>query len=154
MRRRSLAAVLAALAAGIAWGAAQGTAAQPVPRVFTADVGLILSYVQTERSEDFEEIMTRVGEALTTSEQADRRRQAAGWTLYRAEELLAGDAFLYISVLDPVVPGVDYWVPRILNEAFPTEVQTLYETYAGAFADGQTLLNLTRVDLGSADGGH
>ncbi len=150
----SRAAVLAAaLAAGVAGGAVHGAAAQPMPRMFSADVGLIFSYVQADRSEDFENIMTRVGEALAASEQVDRRRQAAGWTLYRAEELFAGGAVLYISVLDPVVPDADYWVPRILNEAFPTEVQALYDTYAGAFADGQMILNLTRVDLEPAAGG-
>ena len=59
---------------------------------------------------------------------------------------------MYIALLDPVVPGADYWVPQILNEAFPTEVQELYDTYAGAFDEGQgqVLMNLTRVDLGLA----
>ena len=40
---------------------------------------------------------------------------------------------------------VEALLSQILNEAFPTEVQALYETYAGAFADGQILLNLTPV---------
>ena len=75
----------------------------------------------------------------------DRRQQAVGWKLYKATEPLDGGVLLYISVLDPVVPGADYWVPQILNEAFPTEVQALYETYAGTFADGQLLLNLIPV---------
>ncbi|SVA27804.1 uncharacterized protein METZ01_LOCUS80658 [marine metagenome] len=94
--------------------------------------------------------MKRVAEALANNEEFDRRRQAVGWKLYRKEEPLEGGVLLYISVIDPVVPNADYWVPQILNEAFPTEVQELYEAYAGAFAHGETLLNLTPVDLGLA----
>ena len=87
--------------------------------------------------------MKRVFEAMAISPDNERRRQALGWKLYKAEDPLDGGVLLYISVFDPTVPGMDYWVPEILNEAFPTEVQELYETYAGAFADGQTLQNLT-----------
>ncbi|SVC41868.1 uncharacterized protein METZ01_LOCUS294722, partial [marine metagenome] len=33
----------------------------------------------------------------------------------------------------------------ILNEAFPEEVQELYETYNGSFASGQAMVNLDLV---------
>ena len=52
---------------------------------------------------------------------------------------------LYISVMSPVAADTDYWVPEILNEAFPTEVQELYDTYVGTFAEGQILMNLNPV---------
>lgn len=51
----------------------------------------------------------------------------------RLREILAG------------TPGDNYWVLGILNEAFPTEAQALYETYAGIFADGQIFLSLAPV---------
>ena len=140
--------VLVALGVGFGWGATHGTATQPGSRVFTADTGLILSYIKPGQNTAFERTMVRVDEALTSSEEFDRRRQAVGWKVYRKVEPLEGGVLLYISVIDPVVPSADYWVPQILNEAFPTEVQELYETYAGTFAHGETLLNLTRVDLG------
>ena len=140
--------LLAALGVGFGWGATRGGAVQPGTRVFTADVGLILSYVKPGQNTAFEQTMKRVAEALTNSEEFDRRRQAVGWKVFKKMEPLEGGVLLYISVIDPVVPNVDYWVPQILNEAFPTEVQELYETYAGAFAHGETLLNLTPIDLG------
>ena len=118
---------------------------QDRPREFTADTGVMLNFVTPGGESAFEETMTRVAEALAMSESEERRRQAAGWSTYRAEEPLAEGVLLYISWFDPAVPGADYWIPDILNEAFPTEVQALYETYVGAFADGQILLNLTPV---------
>ena len=106
---------------------------------------MVLSYVKADQAAEFEAIMTRVAEALSTSENVARRQQAAGWKVYKATEPLDDGVLLYVSMLDPVVPGADYWVPQILNEAFPTEVQRLYETYAEAFEDGQILLNLIPV---------
>ena len=118
---------------------------QDRPRVFSANTGVLLNFVRPEGESAFEETMARVAEALAASESEERRRQADGWTTYKVEEPLADGVLLYVSWLDPAVPGADYWVPGILNEAFPTEAQALYETYAGAFADGQILLNLIPV---------
>ena len=118
---------------------------QDRPREFTARAGMVLNFVREDAETAYEETMARVAEAFAASESDEREQQAEGWSLYKAEEPLADGVRLYVSWVDPVVPGADYWVPAILNEAFPTEAQTLYETYAEAFADGQILLNLTPV---------
>ena len=118
---------------------------QDRPREFTADTGVLLYFVRPEGEGAFEDTMKRAAEALAASESEERRRQAEGWRTYRAEESLADGVLLYLSWLDPAVPGADYWIPDILDEAFPTEAQALYDTYAGAFADGQILLNLRPV---------
>ena len=118
---------------------------QERPREFTARTGMVLNFVREDAESAYEETMARVAEAFAVSENEEREQQAEGWSTYKAEEPLADGVRLYVSWLDPVVPGADYWVPGILNEAFPTEAQTLYETYAGAFADGQILLNLVPV---------
>ena len=118
---------------------------QDRPREFTARNGVVLNFVSSGGESAFEETMTRVAEAFAASESEERQQQAEGWSTYKAEEPLADGVILYVSWFDPAVPGADYWVPGILNEAFPTEAQTLYETYAGAFADGQILLNLVPV---------
>lgn len=131
---------------GVVWGMSRGeTQARRMPRMFSAGTGMVLNYVKSGQTTAFERTMERVGEALGSSESPDRRRQAAGWKVYKATEPLDGGVVLYVSILDPVVPGADYWVPQILNEAFPTEVQELYETYTGAFANGQIFLSLRPV---------
>ena len=135
-----------AFAIGILWGATpRATAGQQKTRVFSGSTGMVLNYVKPNQATVFERTMRRVGDALRNSESSDRRRQAATWKVYKATEPLEGGVVLYLSILDPVVAGADYWVPQILNEAFPTEVQALYETYVGSFADGQILLNLSPV---------
>jgi hypothetical protein len=57
---------------------------------------------------------------------------------------------LYVFIIDPAVKGADYSVANILAEAFPAaEVNELYKQYAGAYAQGQNIVNLTLVaDLG------
>ncbi|MEE2635791.1 MAG: hypothetical protein VYE68_00980 [Acidobacteriota bacterium] len=118
---------------------------QDPTRIFTTRTGVILNYLKAGQGTAFERTMKRVGEALMASDDPDRRRQAVGWRVFQAEDPLDGGVLLYISVLDPTVPGADYWVPGILNEAFPTEVQELYDDYSSAFADGQILLNLMPI---------
>ena len=138
--------VAAALGTGVGCGLTRGVAqTDQTARVFSEGTGMVLSYIEAGQATAFESSMMRVGEALSTSASADRRQQAVGWKIYKATAPLDGGVLLYVSMLDPVVPGADYWVPQILNEAFPTEVQQLYETYVGAFADGQILLNLIPV---------
>ena len=105
---------------------------QERPREFTARTGMVLYFVRADGETAYEETMARVAEALAVSESEEREQQAEGWSTYKAEEPLADGVRLYVSWLDPAVPGADYWVPGILNEAFPTEAQTLYETYAGS----------------------
>jgi hypothetical protein len=138
---------LAALGSGLVGGLTFGAEAGQSTRVFVdgAPAGMILSYVKSGQSTAFEQTMSRVGEALAASENAERRQQAVGWKIYKATAPLEEGVLLYISVFNPVVSGADHWVPQILNEAFPTEVQKLYETYVGAFADGEILLSLSPV---------
>lgn len=140
------AALFVAFGVGLLWGSTGGSSAeQDTARVFNSHTGLVFNYVTPGQGPAFESAMIRVSEALAVSEDLERRLQGASWKLYRAEESLDGEVLLYISVLSPVVSGADYWVPDILNEAFPTEVQELYQAYAGAFSDGQILMNLSPV---------
>ena len=44
-----------------------------------------------------------------------------------------------------MILSADYWVPEIFNEAFPTEMHELYDTYVEMFADGQILMNFHSV---------
>ena len=66
--------------------------------------------------------------------------------VYKAREAGPGGSTLYVWFLDPAVSGADYAVAQILNEAFPAEVQGLYETFNGSFAPGQqAMINLDLV---------
>ena len=120
---------------------------------------MILNYVQDgggcgpASTSDYERVIRRLAAALEQTEDAERREQAAGWRVYRAEEPGLNGSVLYISMIDPAVADGtrDYTVSQILNEAFPEEIQELYEAYLGAFLpeqrpSGQILVNLELVE--------
>ena len=136
-------ALLAAVAIGLAIGLVipfHGEAQEP--QTFGAPVGLVVSYVRPAGTADYESIMRRLQQALVEGEDEERRAQAEGWTVYKAQEAGPNNQAVYIWLLDPAVAGGDYSVPQILAEAFPDEAQQLYEAYKESFGAGQIWLNL------------
>lgn len=129
-------------------GAAQPPdARQPAARsarVFASDAGVVLNFIKPDKTGDFEAVMAKLREALQKSEKPERRRQAVGWKVFKAAEPGANGTVLYVFDIDPAVKGADYTVSSILAEAFPSEVQTLYQQYAGAYATGQNIVKPER----------
>jgi hypothetical protein len=120
--------------------------AQPGARVFASEAGMIFNAIRADKAADFERVLVKLKQALAASTDPMRQQQASGWRVFKAAEPGPGGSILYVFVMDPVVKGADYGVARILAEAYPEEVQELYKLYNGAFAAGQTLLNLAPVD--------
>jgi len=149
-RRRNLwvgSAVVGALVVGVVLGMAftTDTAEAQNARTFTMGTGMMLNYVDSSKTQDFEAVMRKLAEGLQNSESAERNRQAEGWKVYRAQEPGPNNSVLYVWFIDPAVSGADYSVSQILNEAFPDEVQGLYETFNGSFDGGQSMVNLDLV---------
>lgn len=115
------------------------------PHVLGSDAGIVLNFIKPDKTADFEAVVAKVREALQASDKPERKRQAASWKVFRAIEPGANGSVLYVFVIDPAVKGADYTVSSILAEGFPTEVQALYQTYAGAYAGGQNFVNLTLI---------
>lgn len=116
-------------------------------RTFEAPGAMVMNYVQAASASGFEQIVRRLVQAMAESEDPERQEQAAGWTMYRVREPGPNNNAVYIWLLDPVVTNANYAVPQLLNEAFPEEVQQLYETYNQSFGFGQAFLNLDPVVL-------
>ena len=125
-------------------GGATPAAAPTVDRVFASDAGLIFSAIKPAAAKDFETVLARLRQALAASTDPIRKQQAAGWKIFKAAEAGPNGSVLYVFVMDPAVKGADYGVAKILAEAYPAEASQLYRLYIGAFASGQTLLNLER----------
>ncbi len=140
-------AIVTALVTGVVLGVAftTNTAEAQAARTFSGGTGMMLNYIKTDATDDFEDVMRKLGEALTSSENAERNRQAQGWKVYRAQEPGPNNSVLYVWFIDPTISGADYAVSQILNEAFPAEVQGLYESFSGSFAGGQSMVNLDLV---------
>jgi hypothetical protein len=148
--------VVGLLAAPAAY--AQAAPAQPAQQaqpakslyVFAADAGAILNFIKPDKTADFEAAISKLKEALAKSDKPDRKKQAAGWKIFKAAEPGPNGSVIYVSFMDPVVKGLDYEVSAILAEAFPDEREALYQKYSGAFGTpAQNILNLTLIsDLG------
>ena len=117
---------------------------------FVAPAGLILSYIKSDKGADFERVMSRLGEALASSEDEQHRLLASGWRVYRAQEPGPDGEVLYVWMIDPALAGADYAVPELLGEALPDESQALFDAFSEAFGSGQALINLEPVSIGPA----
>jgi hypothetical protein len=126
--------------------------AAPSPRSFSSDAGMFFNNVKPDKTADFEMVMGRVKEALAKNPDPVRKQQAASWKIYKAVEPGAplpegGRAVLYIFVMDPSVKNADYTITKILAEAFPSEVQDLYNKLVACYPaqGGQSIVNLHAV---------
>jgi hypothetical protein len=112
-------------------------AAQPAePAIgFTSDAGMMFNVIKGTATADFEMVLGRLREALHKSENPARKQQAASWKVYKSTDPSADGNVMYIFMFDQAVKGVDYDPVKILSEAFPTEVNALYEKLKGAYAN-------------------
>jgi hypothetical protein len=148
-------AVSAAMAPG-AW-AQEPAAAQPqqqkaaAPKLtFNGDVALWTVAIKPDKTQAFEQIMTRVRDALMKSNDPMRQKQAAGWKVMKIDKPMPDGNIAYVHVIT-VVPDADYTVMQILYDAFPDERQALYEMYRDAFAANLSLASgRVAVDLNPA----
>jgi hypothetical protein len=148
LRRIVFGLVVGTLSATTAFAqAAPAAAAQAAPtaRLFASDAGMVLNFIKTDKTADFEAVIAKLKEALQKSEKPERKQQAASWKVFKSPDPAAGGNVLYVFMIDPAVKGADYTVSTILAEAFPTEVQALYKQYAEAYASGQNFVNLSLV---------
>ena len=114
---------------------AQAAPQEPQKPVLTldGDAAVISILIKPDRVADFEEVLAKLKESLQKSENATRRRQAAGWKIFKSPQMAQGSA-VYVFVIDPVVKGEEYDITRLIAEVFPVEVQALFEKYRDSFA--------------------
>ncbi len=141
--------IIAALVVGVLLGTSFATrtdaAAQP-SLTFTGGSALLLNYVAPDKAADFERVIRTYGEALGSSENDERKRQAAGLKMFRAAEPGQNNTVLYVWLVDPVVSGGNYAVAQVLADEMPAEVQGLYEAYVASLeGGGQQPINMDLV---------
>ena len=103
--------------------------------------------VRPERVADFELLLAEVQQALSRSTNPATQAMAKGWRFFKAAEPGPNGVVLFVFVVDPVVPGEDYSLGRILVEAFPdaAKVQEVWKLYTTSVTGGGNLLNLSAV---------
>jgi hypothetical protein len=136
-------------AAGQQPPAAADPAAKKEPRIaLTGSAGAFMFLIKPDQTAVFEELMGKVKEAMSKSENPVRKQQLNGWKVYKAAEPSGANA-LYVVLVDPAVPAAEYDPLVILAESLGTtagtpENQELLKKYAGVFA-GLNRLNLSPI---------
>ncbi len=116
---------------------------------FEGDTALLTVAIKPDKTADYERLMRRLQEALTKSENPERRQQAQGWKLVRIQQPLADGTVAYLHVIHPVVPGAAASIMPALYDAFPEERQAVYDLYVSAVAKTLSLATgNVAVDLG------
>ena len=148
-RRPMLAGLVLALA--LAFGspsltfAQEAQAAPQKPTVaFQNDAGLMILYVKSDKTADFEELMTRLKDGLTKIEAPEAKQQAESLKLFKGP--VGNGTAVYILFADPAVKNVEYWFLSLLYKAFPADAQTLYQKWTDAkAANPPAVFDLTLV---------
>ncbi len=114
----------------------------PAAATFSTDLGLLLVAVKQDRIADYEAVIVALQEALAKSDDADVRTLASGWRVYKASDLDAKANALYVHLLQPTVPGVDYRPSLWLDKLVSSAPAGLLAKYRDAFAASPTKLPL------------
>jgi hypothetical protein len=119
-------------------------------RAFNAPAGMLLHQVIPTRAADFEKLLDYVRDALAKTANTKLREQFKGMTFWRTVEAGPNGDALYVFLVNPAVPCLDYALAPLLSEAYPdpaqlTEIWNLYTSSVRPM--GTTLLNLVSVPV-------
>jgi hypothetical protein len=131
---------------------AKPTVAAPAPsvtaaRTFAAPVGILFNTVRADKAVDFERLVSSVRKTLESSTDPKLQAMAKGWHFHKAAEPGPGNSVLYVFIIDPVVPGEDYGLGRVLSSGSTdtASLQEIWKLYTGSVTGGGSLLNLSPV---------
>ncbi len=116
--------------------AAGPAASDPAAVTFSTAAGLLFVAVHREKAADYDAVIVALQDALSRSEEAAIRSMASGWRVFKAAETDGKSNAIYVHLLLPAVPGVDYrpsvWLDRLLQGAPPELLARYREAFAGA----------------------
>lgn len=110
---------------------------------FSSPTGMVLHAIKPTAVADYEAVIVALQDVLSKTTDADVRRFATSWKVYKAAEPDAKGNVLYVHMLQPAVPEADYrpslWLDKLLAGA-PAE---LLSKYRDAFALQPSRLSLS-----------
>lgn len=112
---------------------------------FTGDRGLLLLFVKAGKVQQFTSVLETLRSTLEKSPDARRREQARGWRVMKVAGNGPSGTIVYLSVLDPVVRGVNYAPSSIFSETLDgDELLRAYADYTEALSSFN-LIDLAQV---------
>ena len=106
----------------------------PQKTLFTGDVVIQAFAINPDKTADYEQIITKLKEALSKSEAPESKEQLAGWKVIKNAMPNPDGTIVYIHIISPVVKTADYSVMNNIYSAVkdPAEQKAVYDMYRGA----------------------
>jgi predicted outer membrane lipoprotein len=106
----------------------------PQKTLFTGDVVIQAFSINPDKTADYEQIITKLKEALSKSEAPEAKEQLAGWKVIKNAMPNPDGTIVYIHIISPVVKTADYSVMNNIYSAVkdPAEQKAVYDMYRGA----------------------
>lgn len=110
--------------------------AQAAQQKFTleGDLALWSVAIKPDKTADYEQVLTKLKDALGKAAAPEAKQQLAGWKVMKAKNPLPDGRIIYTHVINPVA-GADYNVLQVIYATVtdPTEQKSVYDLYSGAF---------------------
>lgn len=105
---------------------------------YEGDTVIILYATNPGKDADYEQVITKLKDALAKSTDPLAKQQAAGWTVTKLSKSLTQDGgSTYVHVISPVVAGADYSIVNIVyGVSSDEEKRAFYDLYRGALKGG------------------
>jgi hypothetical protein len=108
-------------------------AAAPQKTTYSGDLVIIAYNINKGKDAEYEQVLTKVKEALTKSSRPEAKQQLAGWKVIKNSTPQPDGTSVYVHVISPVVPNADYSLTNIVYEtASDDEKRAFYDLYKGA----------------------
>jgi len=152
MQIKFLAACRRPMGVGLALGVAltgafvlgKAQAQQQAPGIAFDTPALMYVQIKPDKTADYEAVVKKLREAVQKTDKPELKQQAAGWKIYKSEGPGPNNSALYVHVIDPAVPKVDYSTMQILYGAYPAEAQAIFNQYKEAFI-GQSAVEMNLI---------
>jgi hypothetical protein len=115
---------------------------------FQNDAGLIIFPIKADKTADFEDLMTKLKDAIAKMDAPEAKQQAAGMKLFKTAVPAGAQTATYFLIADPVVKNTEYWMMSLLYKAYPNDAQALFAKWQDVKAPAPAqvqLFDLTQV---------
>ena len=108
----------------------------PTAVTFATEMGILLVAVAPAKAANYDAVIVALQDAFARSQDADVRAIASGWRVFKVVGANAKSNALYVHLLQPAVPRVDYrpslWLDKLLGGAPPELLAKYRDAFAGA----------------------
>jgi hypothetical protein len=126
----------------LALQAAAPPSSDPAAATFTSEAGVLVVSVKPDKTADYEEAIRALQDALSKASNEKHREIAKGWRVFKATDLDAKANAVYIHLIQPAVPSVDYRPSLLLDELLGGASAELLAKYRDAIAAPPSKLGL------------